>query len=417
MQPIAITGMGIYGAGYKNTAQLLHRLQNGSSCIQRHQAYPECPFSAATIGAILDKVDFDLNSSAIPTELAAKAAQVTMRKSLVYQSALHALLQAWYQANLQTNFYQPDEIAIIVAGQNLHLRTQYQAASKFNIEPLYVNASYAQQFIDTTLMSFLSEFFNIQGMGFDVGGATASSNLAIQQATKLLDDKIKCCIIIAAMTDLSPVELQAFNQVGALGGEDYADNPSAACRPFDKNHNGFIYGQGSGCIVLETIANAKLRQQPILAKLLAAISCLDAKANTEPSVQGEIRAMQLALAQANITTVDYINPHGTGTPLGDTIEAQAIANVFAHRAFINTTKAITGHTLWAAAMIECIACILQMQHGFLHGNINLDAPIQDKLNFIGKQAIAKTIDTALSMSLGFGGINSAIVLQRGDIAP
>lgn len=249
-----------------------------------------------------------------------------------------------------------------------------------------------------------------------ISTATASGNAGIIQAIKTLDEQIKCCIVVGAMADLSPVELQGFHNSGALGGDEYLDAPEKACRPFDSAHNGFIYGQGCGCLVIETASAAKKRQQPVLAYIIGAESCLDGSLNTQPTVTGETKVMQKVLAQANDPQVDYINTHGTSTILGDNVEAQAIEEVFQNRPYVNATKSLIGHTLWAAAVIECIACIIQLRGGFLHGNINLDNPITTGLNFVGKQAIKKSLQCALSLSFGFGGINTAILIKtsQGD---
>jgi malonyl-ACP decarboxylase len=122
--------------------------------------------------------------------------------------------------------------------------------------------------------------------------------------------------------------------------------------------------------------------------------------------------MEKVLTQACHPQVDYINAHGTSTPLGDEVEADAIEQVFQNKPFINATKSLIGHTLWAAAVIECITCIIQLKGGFLHANINLDNPINTRLNFVGKQAIRQNISQALSLSFGFGGINTAILIKN-----
>jgi malonyl-ACP decarboxylase len=408
--------MGVCGAGYPDVAALERLLRQNKTSIQRHQNFPSCQFNAAQIGAILGKIDVvnDLQHSGIEPQRLEAAQKQTRRRSVVYQAAMSAMLQAFHQANLFQQPYDPDEIALIVAGQNLHLNEQYQQYEKFKKEPNYVNPSYAQQFIDTTLMSFLSEFFNIQGNGFQVSAATASGNAAIIQATKILDDKIKCCLVLGPVADLSVVELQAFYNSGALGGENYLECPEKACRPFDQAHNGFIYGQGCGCLVIERKSSAQSRQQPILAQIIGGAMCLDAQSSTAPSLSGEITVMKRVLEQAPKITVDMINTHGTGTPLGDDVEAQAIEAVFANKPFINATKAFIGHTLWSAAVIECIVCILQIQGGFIHGNCNLDNPIHSNLNFVGKSGLSWPTKTALSLSFGFGGINTAILLQTNE---
>lgn len=413
MLEIAVTGMGVCGAGYKDVGALENLLRQNKSAIVRHQHFPACDFNAAQVGAVLEEVNVldDLANSGIPSELLEKAYTKSRRRSIVYQSAISSALQAFEQAGFLACPCDPDEIAIVIAGQNLHLNEQYRQHEKFNKAPCYVNPGYAQQFIDTTLMSFLSEFFNIQGMGIQVSAATASGNTAILQAIKLLDSNIKYCIVLGALADLSAVELQGFYNSGALGGDAYLEHPEQACRPFDTDHNGFIYGQGAGCLVIETRQNAQKRQQPILANIIAGAMCLDAHAGTTPSLAGEIKVMTKLQAQIPQVNIELINAHGTGTPLGDEIEAQAMHAVFQHQPYINASKALIGHTLWSAAIIEAIVCILQIRGKFIHGNPNLDNPIHTGLKFVGKAGVKQPISTALSLSFGFGGINTAIALQ------
>lgn len=409
-----ITGMGVCGAGYPNTAALEHLLREGRSSVTLHNLFPDCHFSAARVGAVLENFDIitDLIKSKISAEVLEKAQSELKSKDLVYQTATSAMLQAWEQANLFTNGYHPDEIAIIVAGQNLHLQQQLQAYETFTRNPDSILPSYAQQFIDTTLMSFLSEFFNIRGMGFDIGAATASGNAAILQAVKLLDDQIKCCVVVGAMSALTHVEIQAFHKSKALGGTNWLESPDKACRPFDQDHNGFIYGQGSGCIIIESAEAAEARQQEALASIAGITMLLDADSSIRPTLAGEIALIRKTLNQAKYSTVDYINAHGSSTILGDTIEAEAIATAFQDKPWVNATKALIGHPLWSAAIIECIVCIIQMRGGFLHGNINLDMPINPNVRWVGKTAIQQTINNAMSLSFAFGGLNTALLLQK-----
>jgi len=225
------------------------------------------------------------------------------------------------------------------------------------------------------------------------------------------------CMVVGVLADLSPLALQGFYNVGAMGGHSYQDHPEKASRPFDKRHEGFIYGQGAGCMIIETKDFAIQRQARILGELCAVAHVLDGHGLSEPNLQGEIRVMKHALRQAKLEPeqIDYINTHGTSAPLGDTTEIHACQSVFGKhlsRCWINATKGLIGHTLWSAGVIEAIATLCQLTNGYVHGNRNLEAPIVDNARFVGATTQPAQITTALSNSFGFGGINTSIVIKK-----
>src|SRR5262249_29289105 len=155
------------------------------------------------------------------------------------------------------------------------------------------------------------------------------------------------------LTDLSPLARAGLRNLGALGGQRFAGAPDAACRPFDGDAEGFIPGQGAGCVILETAESCRRREQPALAELAGGALVLDGSAGTAPDAAGEARAMRLCLERAGVAAaaVDYVNAHGTSTPLGDRVELAAIGAVLGARlpeVWINATKGLTGHCLFAA---------------------------------------------------------------------
>jgi malonyl-ACP decarboxylase len=141
---------------------------------------------------------------------------------------------------------------------------------------------------------------------------------------------------------------------------------------------------------------------------------MDGNRNPNPSLEGEVRAIQAALSQAGLSPrdIDYINPHGTGSAIGDTTELQAIRQCGLDHAYLNATKSIVGHGLSAAGCVELIAVLLQMKQGQLHPTRNLDNPFEPSYNWVRDQAVPHTIENALNLSMGFGGVNSAVCLQN-----
>lgn len=211
-----------------------------------------------------------------------------------------------------------------------------------------------------------------------------------------------------------------FNALKALSERN--DSPETASRPFDKDRNGFVLGEGAGSIILEEYEHAKARGAKIYAELIGAGMSADAHHMTAPHPEGlgATNVMANALADANIrpSEVDYINVHGTSTPLGDVSEVKAIQSVFGEYAYslnISSTKSMTGHLLGAAGAIEAVASVLAIQNQIVPPTINHftdDEQFDLKLNFTFNKAQQRTVDVALSNTFGFGGHNTSIIFRK-----
>jgi malonyl-ACP decarboxylase len=239
----------------------------------------------------------------------------------------------------------------------------------------------------------------------------------IKAAQALEFGLLDACLVVGALSDLSPVALQGFFSIGALGGRRPGVAPEQACRPFDRGHDGFVYGQGGGCLVLEAEASVRRRGARAGAELAGWALRLDGNRLADPSAAGEARVMRECMARAGVGPgqVDYVNAHGSASPLGDEIEAQALRAAFGQHlpnVWVNSTKGLVGHCLFSAGVVEAIACVLQIEHGFVHPNLNLVDPIDEHCRFCGPAAEPATISLALSNSFGFGGVNSSIALRR-----
>lgn len=419
---IGITGMGIVSSIGDNVDTFMHSLKQGIAGIQTKQSITE-PALAVTIAAEIQDFSFVeklKNIPNIPEEKFKKAKRLGQRAPFVIQMTILAALQAWTQANLFEKSVASDRIGLIVAGQNSTQNYQYNLLSQFRENPEYLSPRYALEFLETNQVGVLSELFQIEGEGVVVGGASATGNVGIIKGHQLLElGIVDACLVVGVPADLSPLDIQGFINIGAMGGKTYNNQPSLACRPFDKNHEGFIYGQASTSVVLEIQKSSKQRAVASLANVIGYGYNLDKNSAANPNMTGEAKAMQKAMQEAEIkvTDVNYINTHGSSSPLGDQTEATAIYNVFEkhiNALYLNATKGLTGHCLYSAGMVEIIATVIQMKHGFLHPNMNLENPISDELKFCGKDAIAYTIQTALSNSFGFGGINTSIALKNNN---
>lgn len=417
---IVISGMEVITPFGFGLDKFKFALKNSKSAVRNiHTSHPE-ESQIISVAAFLPQENliksYELNHYDEATQK--KFVALSARASLTAKYSMSVCLRAYYQANLFK--LNKDRIGIIIAGNNTSQNETYQQLKLFQNAPQFVSARHAINFLDSSHIGYISELLDITGEGYTVGAASASGNMAIIQAMRLIEcNIIDCCLVVGVMADLSVVELQSLRQSGALGGIKFKDQPDKASRPFDKKHEGFIPGQAAACLVIEKQNTANQRNAPTLGYLRGYGMCLDANHSSNPSLDGEINCMQKAISSAKLKVDDisYINAHGTSSVLGDEIEAKAIATLFKH-AWVNSTKSLIGHCLWSAGIIEAIATLIQLNDCFFHANLNLEEPILDDIQFIGANKVHYCKNNnkfSLSNNFAFGGINTSILLQRGDI--
>ncbi len=417
---VGITGMGIVSSIGDNITSFGNSLKHGTSGIQKTNLSNSTQLSV-NVAAKIQEFSFTealKKFDNIPEEKLAKAKKLGQRAPFVIQTSILSALQAWEQANLFNNTLSPYKIGLVIAGQNSTQNYQYNLVAGFNENPEYLSPRYALEFLETNQIGVLSELFGIQGEGTVVGGASATGNVGLIKAHQLIESGIvDVCLVVGVVADLSPLDIQSFINIGAMGGKTLGDSPQKACRPFDAKHEGFIYGQASACMVLESDTSSQKRTSEVQAELAGGAIILDGNSASNPNKHGEYTVMKYALEKAGIevTGIDYINSHGSASPLGDKTEAAAILELLGDHApdvWINATKGLTGHCLYSAGMVEAIATVIQINEGFLHPNKNLEEPIDNALKFCGDKAVAYQPKAALSNSFGFGGINTSIVIKQ-----
>jgi len=215
---------------------------------------------------------------------------------------------------------------------------------------------------------------------------------------------------------ITPLGMALTARLGALSKRNH--EPTRASRPFDRERDGFVMGEGAAFFVLETEEHALSRDAPVLAELAGAGWSFDAYDDTAPDAAGEVLAMEAALRDAAVTVeeVDYINAHGTSTPLNDKTETEAIKRVFGERAYripISSTKSMTGHLACAAGALEAVACVLTLRDQIIHPTINYEHPDPDcDLDYVPNVARPASVDVCLSNSFGMGGQNACLVFRR-----
>lgn len=417
---VGITGTGIISSIGESLPEFRQSLKDGKSGIKQVTSLQEPKPSVNIVAEIQNFSFFEMleRLQNIPDEKMNLAKRLGRRAPLAIQTSIIAALQAWSDAQLFGNKPSSERIGLIVAGQNSTQHYQYDLIPKFKENPEYLSPRYALEFLETNQVGVLSELFEINGEGFVVGGASATGNVGIIKAYQLVQFGLAdICLVVGVLADLSPLDMQGFINIGAMGGKKFGNQPEKACRPFDSQHEGFIYGQASACIIIESGMSALKRAMPFMAEIAGGSLNLDGNSSSDPKVNGEMKAMLSALSQAALSASDvsYINTHGSSSPLGDKTEAEAIGKIFGKRnsnLWLNSTKSLTGHCLYSAGLVEAIATVEQMREGFLHANKNLENPICHDLQFCGPESIKHKIDVAMSNSFGFGGINSAIILKQ-----
>jgi 3-oxoacyl-[acyl-carrier-protein] synthase II len=278
-------------------------------------------------------------------------------------------------------------------------------------------------FIPMTIINLISGHisikFGIKGPNSSVATACATGTHAIGDAFKLIQSGVADAMIAGGSeAAISPLGICGFASMKALSTRN--DNPEKASRPFDRDRDGFIMGEGAGVLVLEELDSALKRGAKIYAEIIGYGLNSDAYHITSPSPNGEgaSRCMNFALKDADIRPdkIDYINAHGTSTRYGDEIETVAIKNVFsdhAYRLCVSSTKSMIGHLLAASGGVEAAICALSIHTGMVPPTINLDNPDEEcDLNYVPHTAKAMDINIAMSNSFGFGGTNACIILKR-----
>ena len=265
----------------------------------------------------------------------------------------------------------------------------------------------------------ISMEFGFAGPNFCVVTACATSNNCIGEAWRIIRDA-EADVILAGGSEAAcvPLGIGGFAAMRALSTRN--DEPERASRPFDLDRDGFVMGEGAGIVIVEELEHAKKRGAHILAELTGYGMSADAYHMTSPAPGGigAVKAMQHALKRAGLPVekVDYINAHGTSTPVGDATETVAIKTVFGEHAkklAVSSTKSMTGHLLGAAGAAEIIFCIKAIEHNILPPTINLDTPDPAcDLDYVPNQARECQVDVAMSNSFGFGGHNATLLVQR-----
>jgi len=326
-------------------------------------------------------------------------------------------------SGLSQSAFDPDRVGVIFASGIGGLRSLEKEIEEFatgNGIPRY-NPFMIPKMICDIAAGLISIEYGFRGINYATVSACASSTHAIMNAYDYIRLGRNDVIITGgAEAAITKVGVGGFSAMKALSTRN--EDPKTASRPFDRDRDGFVLGEGGGCMVLEELEHAKKRGAPILAEVVGVGATADAYHITAPHPEGlgASKVMELSLKEARLNPeeVDYINVHGTSTPLGDVAEVKAIQQVFgeaAYRLNISSTKSMTGHLLGAAGAIEAIAGVLAINHKFVPPTINhfnTDPELDERLNLTFNEAQEREVRAVLSNTFGFGGHNASVIIRR-----
>ncbi len=407
MHRVVATGLGIISPLGNSVESFWDGIKSGRSGVGPVTRFPVDDYSTRIAAEVKD---FD------PTTVMEK--KEARKMDLAQQYAIAAAQQAFDDAGLPGADIDPDRAGVIIGSGIGGLGTfeeQHQRLLKSG--PGRVSPFFIPMMIIDMSPGLVSMRFGWRGPNYSTVSACASSGHAIIDAYRIIQ-RGEADIVIAGGSEatITPTSLAGFCSNRAMSTRN--DEPERASRPYDKDRDGFVMGEGSAIVVLESIEHATARGARIYGEVKGAGMTADAYHITAPHPEGigAKRAMINAMNDADLepTDIDYINTHGTSTGLGDIAETKAIKAVLgdhAHSVPCNSTKSMIGHLLGSAGAIEVASVLLQMHHKTLHPTINLDDPDPEcDLDYVPNRARSGTITNALSNSFGFGGHNTSILV-------
>ena len=336
------------------------------------------------------------------------------------QFAVAASKMAWKDAGLEGAQLDPERCGVYFGSGIGGMETYTDEFAVLHQKgPKRVSPFFVPMMIANMAGGTIAIHFNLQGPNMTTVTACASGTHAIGEAFYAIrEGRADLMVTGGSEASFVPIAFAGFGNMQALSTRN--EEPEKASRPWDKQRDGFVMGEGGGCLVLESLEHAQARGARIHAEVIGYGNAADAYHMVQPPENGEggARAMRRALADAKIdpSAVDYINAHGTSTPQGDVAETRAVKAVFGEHAYklaMSSTKSMHGHLLGAAGAVELIASVKAVQEGVLPPTINLEEPGEDcDLDYVPGQARTAKVDVALSNSFGFGGQNASIIVKR-----
>ena len=401
MKNVVVTGMGIVSCIGSDIQEVLCSLKNGKSGITKNLVYEEMGFRSHVSGAV------NINLS-----------ELIDRKTLRFMSEASgfgyiAAQEALLNASLNLEEMNTSRIGIVAGSGGASSAAQIEASDIARERgPKRIGPYAVTKTMGSTVSAILGTTLKLKGVNYSISSACSTSAHCIGHAAELIQLGKQDIIIAGGAEQEHWTSSSMFDAMGALSSQ-YNDVPEKASRPFDTDRDGFVIAGGAGMLILEEEEHAIKRNAPIIARLKGYCANSDGYDMVSPSGEGAKRCMSEAL-EAYGSDVDYINAHGTSTPVGDLAELSAIKTVFGKNApVIGSTKSMTGHSLGATGAQEAIYSILMMQHDFIAPSINIETLVEEAegLN-ICQSMMKQKLNSVMSNSYGFGGTNASLIFGK-----
>ena len=402
MRRVVVTGLGITSCLGNNAADVTQSLREGRSGIRFNETYRELGFRSHVSGSV------HLNLS----ELIDRKVLRFMGDAAAF--AYLAMQQAIADAGLETHEVSNPRAGLIMGSGGASSSNQVEAADILRSKGLKRVGPYrVTQTMGSTVSACLATPFQIKGVNYSISSACATSAHCIGNAMELIQLG-KQDVVFAGGGEEEHWTLSClFDAMGALSTQ-YNDTPEKASRAYDAQRDGFVIAGGGGCLVLEELEHAKARGAKIYAELVGYGATSDGYDMVAPSGEGATRCMQQAMTTVT-GSIDYINAHGTSTPVGDLAELKAVKAAFGDKIPpISSTKSLSGHSLGAAGVQEAIYSLLMQQHSFIAASANIDTldPEAEGMPVVRQRVDNADLQRVMSNSFGFGGTNATLVFQK-----
>ncbi len=402
MKRVVVTGMGIVSSIGNNTQEVLASLREAKSGIKTAEDHLKYGFRCQVQGA----PDLD------PFEILDRRTARFMAKGTAWNYI--AMEQAIQDAGLEAGEVVNPRTGIIMGSGGPSTKVIYEAADTTREKgPKRIGPTAVPKAMSSTASAVLGTQFEIKGVNYSITSACATSNHCVGNAYETIQLGKQDIIFAGGSEDLDWSMSNLFDAMGAMSSK-FNDTPSRASRTYDANRDGFVIAGGAGVVVLEELEHAKTRGAKIYGEIIGYGATSDGHDMVAPSGEGAIRCMQMALSTVN-DPIDYINPHGTSTPVGDEKEIEAVREVFGQNCPpISATKSLTGHSLGATGVQEAIYCMLMMNNKFICESAHIEEidPKFTDMNIVRERIDNAELNTVISNSFGFGGTNATLALQR-----
>ncbi|NLL96521.1 MAG: beta-ketoacyl-ACP synthase II [Clostridiaceae bacterium] len=402
---VVVTGLGVVHSLGTNLETFWNAVKEGKNGIKTITKFDTSDYSTK-VGAQID--DFDATQCIDKKE--------AKRMDLFTQYSIYAAQEAVTMAGIDFSTIDPYRAGVLVGSGIGGIETlEDNCRILFEKGPKRISPFFVPMMIANMASGQIAIKFGLKGYNACVVTACATANHSIGDAMRVIQNGYADIMISGgAEASITPLGFSGFCSMRAMSENT---DPKTASRPFDKNRDGFVMGEGAGILVLEEYEHAVKRGAKIFAELVGYGCTCDAYHITAPDPEGDagVKCLQLALEDAGVTPdkVGYVNAHGTSTPLNDPLETRSIKKVFGPNIVVSSTKSMTGHLLGAAGGIEAIISIMAMRDSFLPPTINLHDPDPEcDLDYVPNQGRKKEIEYALSNALGFGGHNGALLFKK-----